>query len=270
MKYVILPSYLRRFRLVRIALLLLVGLPVLAFAEDPPVAPPNPTTSTQSVGGVNVQLSLQDLSGSSEAKFVVDYADLQDKLPAVLGALIGSNNNCASFGSNVVVSIESASLNANDNGDVSLNVKMSFTTWVCIQNAIPNTTIEYEVKQIGPLKTKVPVIRTNPGSPIKTVVSRSPDFSYNISFSLVAAPHEISINATLPDLKDVPAVAGYPSGAIGFSQNVVQVFADKFVKVLSPNDLLQKAAAGLHSGVEFQKASFVNTNNKLQAVIILK
>jgi hypothetical protein len=41
--------------------------------------------------------------------------------------------------------------------------------------------------------------------------------------------------ATLPDLREVAPVAGYPSGQKGFLKNVVQVFADNFVKVLSPN-----------------------------------
>lgn len=255
-----------RSRLQRICLLLALSLRLdaTALAGDIPL---KPVAGVRNINGVAVQLPTLDSSNSRSSMLVIDYSGVQDTAQAVVKALFAPNNDCA--GTNIVVTPESSSLMADESGSAMLSLKMSFAVWACIQNSVPDTKVVYELRQLGPFTTKVPVITTSPGLPIRTKLAQGANISCNISFSLVVSPHEITVKAATKDLENNAALASYPSGATGFSQSVVQPIAENFRQLLDPNAVL-KTARHDQSPIEFTEASFSLAENKLQAVIKIK
>jgi len=258
-----------RSGLQKICLLLVISLRLnaAALAGDIPL---KSVTGVRNINGVAVQLPAMDPSKSNGSTLVIDYSGVQDTAPAVVNALFASNNNCAAYGTNVVVTSESSSLAADESGNAVLSSKISFAVWACIQNSVPDTRVVYELRQLGPFKTKVPVITTSPGLPIKTKLAQMSNISCNISFSLVVSPHEITVKAATKDLENSAALASYPTGATGFSQGVVQLIADNFRQLLDPSAILKTAVHPDQGPIEFTDASFSLAEDKLQAVIKFK
>lgn len=71
-----------------------------------------------------------------------------------------SADNFVAEGEWVGLSVQEGKLKADRRGSLSI--------WQCLENPVPNTKVEWEIKSVGlGIKTKVPVVKTWPGSPIK-------------------------------------------------------------------------------------------------------
>jgi hypothetical protein len=142
-----------------------------------------PITQDQDVNGTTVRIIVNDYFKvvstkgglSLESRLEVDLSDLQQKFPAILGAIPLPNDNCGSYKiDNLVVSLPNRDLRTE--GDHALMViGGKVDVWTCLENPIPNSKIEWRVKNIGfGIKTKVPVVVTWPGNPIKNKTASQP------------------------------------------------------------------------------------------------
>ncbi|MFA6113104.1 MAG: hypothetical protein WC729_03910 [Sphingomonas sp.] len=190
----------RRHKLTFAAATVALMLPVAATGQAPsPQASPAATTPSpsaeptefligpisqdQDVNGTMVRVTVNNYFKvvskkeglSLESRLEVDLSDLQQKFPEILGAMPLPKDNCGSYKlDNLVVSLPNRDLRAEgDHALMAIGGKVDI--WSCFENPIPNTKIEWQVKNIGfGIKTKVPVLITWPGSPIKNKTASQP------------------------------------------------------------------------------------------------
>jgi hypothetical protein len=103
-----------------------------------------------------------------DLRVLIDLSPLQTNSQGLLNV---PDDNCRNYSaSNFVLSIAEASLNA-DGNRLTLNASGKFDRWACVENPVPGTKVEWQIKDVGlGIKTKIPVVVTSPGSPIKTVL----------------------------------------------------------------------------------------------------
>jgi hypothetical protein len=101
-------------------------------------------------------------------------ADLQQKFQQIIQQADLPKDNCKSYSpENPVVSVSNASLTY-ANGSANAHVEGSAVIWSCLQNPVPNSKVEWQMKKIGPIETNVPVVVTWPGDPIKAILGTQP------------------------------------------------------------------------------------------------
>lgn len=145
-------------------------------------------TLTTPIAGVPVAIpyTVRSVLAGSTVKFCVlgKLANLQQKIGAIVDTFHLPTDNCAHYSlNNPVVSLSSVTLTY-VNGKASLNLSGKVVLWGCAKNPIPNSKVEWQIKKIGPIKTKVPVVVTWPADPIKTVIGTQP-FTAHLLFSPV-------------------------------------------------------------------------------------
>ena len=123
-----------------------------------------------------------------DARIEGDLRDLQGKFGAIVDTFRLPKDNCGSYKpDNLVVDLPTKSLTPQGSTAV-LKVSGKIDVWSCFENPVPKTKIEWEVKNIGfGIKTKVPVVKTWPGDPIKTRVLSQP-----FEAALPVAIHKVS------------------------------------------------------------------------------
>jgi hypothetical protein len=156
-----------------------------------------PITFMQSVQGVPINLTSKAFLSlrtapdglTLTARVVADLGDLQAKIGAIIDTIPLPRENCRSFSANnPVVTIWGKELKATGSS-ATLWLHGYVDVWDCRENPIPNSKVEWRVEDIkvGPLKTgaktKVPVLVTWPGDPIKNKLATQPfDVSEPLSF----------------------------------------------------------------------------------------
>lgn len=124
--------------------------------------------------GTNIYLKdiIQGINSKIEMTIRIDLSTLRNRIVDLLPV---SGENCRSIGSNnLVIRYENPALTV-DSGKLKLEAKGRTTNWACIENPIPNSKVEWEIKDLGlGVKTKIPVLTKSPGSPIKTIVAEQP------------------------------------------------------------------------------------------------
>ncbi|ESZ10158.1 hypothetical protein [Mesorhizobium sp. L48C026A00] len=144
-----------------------------------------PVSISQDVNGISVAIvatsyfKVRTVDGRAEikARAVGDLSDLQSKIGAIVDTFELPTQNCRSYSAdNPVVSISRKELLFRD-GTLMFSIGGNVTMWDCRENPIPNSKVEWEIKDVGfGIKTKVPVVVTWPGDPIKSkLVSQSFD-----------------------------------------------------------------------------------------------
>lgn len=117
-------------------------------------------------------------------KAVANLGDLQRKIPQLISGANLPSDNCGSYSANnPVVSLTNTRLTFS--GAAALfHTDGSAAVWDCRENPVPNSKVEWELKKVGlGIKTKVPVVKTWPGSPIKNKLGTQP-FSIDIPVTL--------------------------------------------------------------------------------------
>src|SRR5271166_3233487 len=150
-----------------------------------------PVPYQQSVDGVPVTVNVLSLitvqampdSLAVTAKVEGDLFDLQQKIGAIGDTFNWPNNNCANSGAddrpNLVVSVTSKSLTAQ--GDQAMLVfGGQIDAWTCVAKATSET--RWEMKKVGPIKTKLPVRRTLTKTEKSKITSEPFQASMPISF----------------------------------------------------------------------------------------
>jgi hypothetical protein len=151
-----------------------------------------PVTVTQPVQGVPVNIvSSAHLSLHTEADglylkagVIADLNDLQAKIGAIVDTIQLPRENCRSFSANnPVVTIWGKELKAEASA-ATLWLHGAVDVWDCRENPVPNSKVEWRIENIGlGVKTKVPVVVTWPGSPIKNKLLTQPfDISEPLNF----------------------------------------------------------------------------------------
>ncbi|WP_300443268.1 hypothetical protein [Zoogloea sp.] len=122
-----------------------------------------------------------------DARVIGNLKDAQAKFPTLIDKLDYNRDNCKSYKpDNIVPNIGRRALDS-DGAKAVIKLGGSVEVWSCFENPIPATKLVWKVKQIGFFKTKVPVIETSPGSPLKTrTLSQSFDTSIPISLKILA------------------------------------------------------------------------------------
>src|SRR5882762_2433416 len=138
------------------ALLVLVFLPSAAAQQaiENVDAPPSQFSLSTPGGAVDVKVKTSfshQQSGQNvriDGLSIVDLSDLQQKLPAIVGALDVPKNNCQRFaGDNVVASVGDSRLSFANNTPI-LSISGFSSVWACLQNPTPETKVVWTIQQI--------------------------------------------------------------------------------------------------------------------------
>lgn len=151
-----------------------------------------PVSVAQDVNGVKINLDVSSffrvVSKADglylDARVEGDLHDLQAKFGSIVDTFPLPKGNCNSYKpDNLVVDLPSKSLHAQ--GSIALiKVSGKVDVWSCFENPVPNTKLVWDIRNIGfGIKTKVPVIKTWPGSPIKNKTLTQP-FDASLPVSL--------------------------------------------------------------------------------------
>jgi len=225
---------------------------------------------TQPVSGLNIKFPGKLYIGADfsidsapviRVHAIVDLSDLQAQVPALVAKAPLPKENCASYSlKNPVVSLSNSSLNYNS-GRAIFHTDGSAVVWTCLQNPVPCTKVEWQMKDLGIMKTKVPVVQSyacNP--PIKTIDGTQP-------FS-IDAPFTIKVDNTKA-LQLVPgnAAINLSGQYVGITKNILETFSINLDAVLT--DAIRKALDAkkataalppefIAAGLTFESAQFVS------------
>jgi hypothetical protein len=160
----------------------------------------------EEINGVSVTIPVQtslSLDGVStiNVRVIADLKDLQTNIGAIVQRFTLPKDNCVHFQShNPVVNLQGRDLGFKDDIAV-LIIGGSVTDWLCTENPIPNTRVEWEIQTLAPgIKTKVPVIKTFPGNPIKTIIATQ-SFEATIPIALNLANNAVSLQLNPPHIE---------------------------------------------------------------------
>jgi hypothetical protein len=130
-----------------------------------------------------------------------NLSDLQAKFRDLISTISLPTNNCQSFSTNnPVVRISSQGLRLEE-GQAVLTLQGDVDVWDCRQNPVPNTKVEWELKDVGlGVKTKVPIVRTSPGNPIKNKVANGA-FEVVLPIILLHSETKLEIKTGNPEIK---------------------------------------------------------------------
>jgi hypothetical protein len=165
-----------------------------ALAVETPVVYAGKTTVTKTVSNVPISIPIQIYLGADVGlkiptilvKAVADLGDIQRKIPQFIAGANLPKDNCRSYSANnPVVSLTNTKLTF-ANGATVFHTNGDVDIWDCRENPVPNSKVEWQMKSIGPIKTKVPVVSTWPGNPIKNKLGTQP-FSIDIPVTLKRA-----------------------------------------------------------------------------------
>jgi hypothetical protein len=218
-----------------------------AKAVEPDDLVVGPVSIQQDVNGIPVSISartffkIQTVENKIylKAQLVGDLSDLQRKIGSIVDTFKLPQENCRSYSANnPVVSIPRKELLFRD-GTAIFSIGGNVTMWDCRENPIPNSRVDWEIRNIGfGVRTKVPVVRTWPGDPIKNkLVSQS--FDADLPINLVRL-NEYSIGLTLgrPDIELKGQYAFITKGILNIAGvDINQKAQDALQKAIDPEKL---------------------------------
>ena len=218
-----------------------------ASAVEPDDLLVGPISYQQDVNGVVVNLTartyfkIQTLDNKIylKAQVIADLGDLQRKIGAIVDTFKLPQENCRSYSANnPVVSIPRKELLFR-NGSAVFSISGGVAMWDCRENPIPNTKIEWEIRNIGlGIKTKVPHVVTWPGDPIKNKLG-SQSFDADLPMALVRL-NESSVALTIgrPDIELKGQYAFITKGILNIAGiDVNQKAQEALTKAIDPEKL---------------------------------
>lgn len=218
-----------------------------AAASEPDEAQIGPVDYQQNVNGIAVNLSattyikIETINNKLylKARVVGDLVDLQRKIGTIVDTFDLPRDNCRSYSpNNPVVSIPRKELRYADGAAV-FSIGGSVTMWQCVENPIPNSRVDWEIRDIGlGIRTRVPVVRTWPGSPIKTILVRQP-FDADLPVLLVKnGDHAVGVQFSRPDIELKGDFAFITKGALKIAGvDINQKAYDALQKAIDPQKL---------------------------------
>jgi hypothetical protein len=207
-----------------------------------------PIEYTQNVNGVDVSISalsyvrIQASNNQIALKLRLngDLIDLQRKIGVIVDTFSLPMDNCRSYSSNnPVISIPRKELKP-VGGAAIFSIGGSVTMWVCVENPVPNSKIEWEMRNVGlGIKTKVPVVKTWPGNPIKTILGTQP-FDADLPVLLVKSnDHAVAIQFSRPDIELIGQYAFVTKGILSIAGiDINQKAYDALQKAVDPAKLM--------------------------------
>jgi len=194
---------------------------------------------------------------------IADLTDLQRKIPAIVATIPLPSNNCGSFSPNNPVVTLSTSRLSYAGGEALFHTEGSAVIWECVQNPVPNSEIQWQMKRIGPIETKVPVPHTWPGNPIKTILGTQP-FSIDAPFGLKVVsggsvqlvPGDAKMNLSGQYVEITKGILDV------FKVNINAKLNDAIQKTMDPKKITASVPKEfLDAGFSFQDAKFVSVDS---------
>jgi hypothetical protein len=174
-----------------------------------------------------------------KAQVIGDLGDLQRKIGPIVDSFKLPWENCRSYSANnPVVDIPRKELPFRD-GSAVFSVGGKVTMWQCLENPVPNSKVEWRLRDLGfGIKTKVPVVVTWPGSPIKTILVTQP-FDADLPITLVRNNEAtVSLVVGRPDIELKGPLAFIAKGVLNIAGiDVNQKAADALRKAIDPEKL---------------------------------
>lgn len=239
-----------------------------------------PVNYQQDVNGVPVSVAAttfvkvetSDNAIELRARVVGDFVDLQRKIGPIVDTFDLPRENCRSYSpNNPVVSLPTKALTFRD-GTALFSVGGSVTMWECLENPIPNSKVEWELRDIGlGIKTKVPVVVTWPGSPIKTILVTQP-FEAALPVSLVKRDdYSVALEVGRPDIELKGQYAFITKGILKIAGvDVNQKAHDALLKAIDPAKLRMAMPQDLLKyNPAIVSARFIDVGGHLSAEIAL-
>jgi hypothetical protein len=238
-----------------------------------------PIPYQQNVNGVNVTVNVTSLitvqtnPGSLlvTAKVNGDLFDLQQKIGAIVDRFNLPTGNCDNKGIgkiNPVVSITSKSLAAEGEQAV-FAIGGHIDVWTCVDGP-PNSEVQWQMKKIGPIKTKVPVIHTWP-SVIKNKDATQP-FDATIPVSFVKqSDTTVALQLGQPNIKLSGQYAFITDGILKIANiDINQKAVSALQGAIDPNKLKATLPTELQKlNMAVQSAHFVDDGGHLVAELNL-
>jgi hypothetical protein len=197
-------------------------------------------------------------------KAVADLGDIQRKIPQLVAGANLPSNNCGSYSANnPVVALTNTNLTFSGGAAV-FHTNGSVAMWDCRENPVPNSKVEWQIKDVGfGIKTKVPVVSTWPGNPIKNKLGTQP-FSIDIPVTLRRADGSslaVDIGEARADL------GGQYSEITKTILNLIKVDVNQKLNDAIRNAVDPKALAAqlpkqiVESGIALEDAKFVSLDS---------
>ena len=261
-----------------IAIVAVCGIANADIATQTIISPP--VNVVQSVNGVSVTVPIraesifQTNGDIARVKIEVtgDLADLQEKIGTIIDTLALPRENCRSFSSNnPVVAMSHKALSFQD-GDAVLLIGGNVTVWDCRENPVPNSKVEFEMQALGlGIRTKVPVVRTWPGEPIKNVLlTQSFDVSLPTYFAKLN-DSTFGLKLGKPDIELKGQYVAITKGVLSIAGiNLNDKLYDALTNVVDPQKLLLRLPGEIRAlPLRVEDAHFVLSDGHLAATIIL-
>lgn len=218
----------------------------------------SPVNIVQTVNGVSVTIpvraeSVFQIDGDTahvDIEVIGGLADLEAKIGAIVDALPLPRENCRSYSANnPVVTLSRPTLSFQE-GDAVLLIKGAVTMWDCRENPVPNSKVEFKEQNLGlGIKTKVPIVTTWPGSPIKNVLA-SQSFEFGLPAYFEKVDDKIFaiklVRRDTPDTKPDDAFAKIKGGVLSIAGvNANDRLQDTLTKLIDPQKLLLTLPGGI-------------------------
>lgn len=184
-----------------------------------------PIQVEQDVLGIKVQTELRAnvVLTFEQSRVVADVViearlgDLQRKFSGIVDRFQLPTENCRSYSANnPVVSLAQKELRSEANSGL-IVIAGSVTMWDCRENPIPNSKVEWEIKKVGPIKTKVPKVVTWKGDPIKNKLLTQPFTSVLRVYAHVYGRREVGLRIGDPQINLTGRMAFITKGVLSIA-----------------------------------------------------
>jgi len=239
-----------------------------------------PITYSKTINGVSVSLparatfgvGLNGLKAHVEATVYGDLVDLQAKIGSIVDTFALPTDNCRSFSANnPVVSIPRKELTFRD-GKGLFSIGGTVAVWDCRENPVPNSRVDWEIRKVGlGIKTKVPVVHTWPGDPIKNKLLSQP-FDADLPFDLVRADqNSVILNLGSPNVELKGQFVTVTKGLLQIAGININEKAESALRsAVDPQSLLLTLPEEIRVlGLGIDGARFIDSGGHLTAVIDL-
>lgn len=111
---------------------------------------------------------------------------------------------------------------------------------IVAENPVPNSKVEWEIRDVGfGIKIRVPIVKTWPGSPIKTILVTQP-FDADLPVALVRNnEHAVGLQFSKPDIELNGQYAFITKGVLNIAGvDINQLAYDALQKAIDPQKLI--------------------------------
>jgi hypothetical protein len=215
------------------------------------------------------QIRLSDARHGERSKLEITLKIDLSALQANASSLL-PQDNCRSFSANnVTAKIETSTLVV-ENGKLKLNVKGDASVWLCTQNPVPNSKVVWEEKNVGlGIKTRIPVVQTWPGTPIKSVLAVQ---SYTMSNTFSFQPIQngaVSVESTT-DVRATPTEVSALKGIVPETLQGSEKSAKSLLQNISSVESARKILPAEFRDVNLVviSAAFATSDSRPSAILV--